>query len=259
MCKRFLFGCLWLLLTKMGHGAEHWQQPNFIMQSFLEVALKNEFTSQPSTLRKWDQPVNVWIDHRVGNEALHTRLVRMHLSHLSTLTGQYIGLVVNEQQANVKVVFTTQGQWMRDIETFIGTTAAEQAQKQNAVCMASFKVNQASEITSAVVVIPVDQAIRNRKLVSCVVEELTQIMGLPNDSEKVFPSIFNDKTPDDLMTGLDGLLLQMLYHPYLASGMKANEVILNMKRILQEWQKDGTIQNAVKTVHQGELYPMMGF
>lgn len=257
MLQQFLLGCFCLLMSNLVYCEEHWQQPNFILHSFLEIALKNEFTSQPSTLRKWDQPVYVWIDHRVGDEALHSRLVRMHLAHLSALTGQYVGLVANEQQANVRVVFTTQGQWEHDVEAFIGASATKHV--KNTVCMASFKVNQASEIISAVVVIPVDQAIRNRKLVSCVVEELTQIMGLPNDSEKVFPSIFNDKTPDDLMTGLDGLLLKMLYHPYLTSGMKVNEVIPNIKKIIQQWQQDGTIQNATQTVHQGELYPLMGF
>lgn len=57
------------------------------------------------------------------------------------------------------------------------------------------------------------------KLVACVVEELTQLLGLPNDSELVFPSIFNDRSTDEFLSPLDVMLLRMLYDPRLKAGM----------------------------------------
>ena len=108
-----------------------------------------------------------------------------------------------------------------------------------------------AENANVMVVIPDDQASMRRKLVSCVVEELTQIMGLPNDSENVYPSIFNEKTPDGLLTGLDGLLLKMLYHQQVKVGMKESEVRPILKKIIREWQQDGTILNVDKTIRQG--------
>jgi hypothetical protein len=97
------------------------------------------------------------------------------------------------------------------------------------------------------------------KLVACVVEEITQVLGLPNDSEKVFPSIFNDKTPQDLLTGLDFILLKLLYSPSISAGMTAAEVKQPLQILLEQWLRDGTIANAGKTVRQGQLYPLLGY
>lgn len=261
MLKRFIILLLICMLPKLALAAEHWQGSNYIMRSFIEIALKNEFDSRPAKLRKWNKPVHVWLDHQgpenIANQTLHTNLVRMHLDHLEDLTGQYIGLVANESQADIKVIFTSERQWKHDIEQTIGSKITPRMMK--AVCMAALKTNANSEISSAVVIIPVDQAIRHRKLVTCIVEEITQVMGLPNDSDSVFPSIFNDKTPNDLLTGLDGLLLGLLYHPDLEVGMTAAEVIPVMRNLVTEMQIDGTVDHAVQTVKKGELYPLMGF
>ncbi len=261
MFKRTIFFVFILLIPTVALSVEPWQGSNFIMRAFIEIALKNEFDSRPAKLRKWNKPVHVWIEHKglenQQNKALHANLVRMHLDHLEDITGQYIGLVANEAQADIKVIFTTTNQWHADIKMHMGKHITPRMLQ--AVCMASIKTNKKSEITHAVVIIPVDQAVRHRKLVTCVVEEITQVMGLPNDSEKVYPSIFNDRTPNDLLTGLDSILLQLLYHPRLEVGMYAGDVIPVMRDIVTEWQIDGTIESANKDVRKGKLYPLMGF
>jgi len=127
------------------------------------------------------------------------------------------------------------------------------------VCMANFRVDGQYEIKKAIVIIPVDQARMHGKLVSCVVEEITQILGLPNDSERAYPSIFNDKTPESLLSGLDYLLLKALYNDAIKPGMTANEVTPVMQNLIRRWQKDGTIQSAAQAVKTGELYPLLGY
>lgn len=259
---------LFLLLTMLPSialGLEHWQGTNYIIRSFIEVALKNEYKPGMVKVRKWNKPIQLWLDYqmpemvkgRVADKALHRQLIRMHTKQLSDLTGQYIGFVNDRSNANVQVVLTTAQQWRSQIIKNIGVQAADHA--TTAVCMAGLQVNDASEVASAVVIIPVDQAISHRKLVTCIVEELTQIMGLPNDSDAVFPSIFNDQTPDTLLTGLDALLLQMLYHPDMKAGMTVVEALPVMRHIVAEWRIDGTIENASHQVLRGELYPMMGY
>ncbi len=54
---------------------------------------------------------------------------------------------------------------------------------------------------------------------SCVEEELTQSMGLPNDDAGVRPSIFNDEKEFGVLTAHDELLLRVLYDRRLAPGM----------------------------------------
>jgi len=54
---------------------------------------------------------------------------------------------------------------------------------------------------------------------SCLHEEIAQGLGLPNDSPKARPSIFNDDDEFALLTNHDELLLKMLYDPRLKPGM----------------------------------------
>lgn len=253
--------CSLILLTLLclsAHvEAEPWQDEAFLVQAFNEVALHNEYEAVAMPVRKWNKPVKVWLTHKVAEADKHTQLVQMHLSHLSQITGHSISLADDNKSANVHVVFTQQSSWAQDVAQLMGKGATNKI--KSAVCMASFKLSPQGDIDQAWVVIPVDQAEMHRKLVACIVEELTQVMGLPNDSEKVYPSIFNDKTPEDLLTGLDSLLLKMLYHPQIKVGMTAEQVRPVLHQIIADWQQDDTILNAEKNVRLGQLYQLLGY
>ncbi len=248
--------CVLFAISLRAH-AESWQNPEFLQQAFNEIALKNEYEPGTMRVRKWRAPVRVWIEHKVAESDKHTNLVQMHLRHLAKITGLPMSLVPNSSEANVTVVFTDQDRWRQDVVRLMGKGADRET--QHAVCMASFDLNKQGEIHQAWVVIPVDQAQMHRKLVSCIVEEITQILGLPNDSEKVYPSVFNDDSPDDLLTGLDGLLLKMLYNPQVKVGMTEAQVQPVLQKLIRQWQQDGTIENAEKSIHEGELYPLLGY
>lgn len=234
-----------------------WKNLTYITQAFSEIALKNEYDVAKHKVRKWRIPVRVFVEHQVGDRALHIQLVQMHLAHLAEITGHDIQLVDTLLDANLHLVFTRQSQWESEVTRLMGPSSAKNV--HGSVCMAKFALNAKSEIERAWVIIPVDQAQMHGKLVACVVEEITQVLGLPNDSEKVFPSIFNDKTPQDLLTGLDFILLKLLYNPSIRAGMTAAEVKAPLQILLEQWQRDGTLIHADKTVRQGQLYPLLGY
>lgn len=234
-----------------------WKNLTYITQAFSEIALKNEYDVAKHKVRKWRIPVRVFVEHQVGDRALHIQLVQMHLAHLAEITGHDIQLVDTLLDANLHLVFTRQSQWESEVTRLMGPSSAKNV--HGSVCMAKFALNAKSEIERAWVIIPVDQAQMHGKLVACVVEEITQVLGLPNDSEKVFPSIFNDKTPQDLLTGLDFILLKLLYNPSIRAGMTAAEVKAPLQFLLEQWQRDGTLTHADKTVRQGQLYPLLGY
>jgi len=58
---------------------------------------------------------------------------------------------------------------------------------------------------------------------SCIHEELSQGLGLANDSPQARPSIFNDDEEFGLLTRHDELLLKMLYDKRFKTGMSAAE------------------------------------
>jgi len=246
-----------LALPAMADPSTRWQQPEFILQAFKEVALRNEYSRKGHMIRRWNQPVRVWLDHQVPDAEIHTQVVQMHLDHLAQITGLSIKLVPREKDANLRVVFTKQSLWKKQVGKLFGKRAEKIV--HGAVCMANFRVNKRYEIVQAGVIIPVDQARMHGKLVTCIVEEITQVMGLPNDSEKVYPSIFNDRTPEALLSGLDYLLLKMLYRPEIKAGMREGEALAALRKVVSRWQGDGTIKSARKNVRRGELYPLLGY
>jgi hypothetical protein len=123
--------------------------------------------------------------------------------------------------------------------------------------MANIQVSATGQITQAQVVIPLDHAMSRGLLPACVVEELTQSMGLPNDADDVTPSIANDASRLDLLTGLDYVFLKLLYHPQLHAGMKRADLQQKIPGILHEFAQTKLIQRAAHTVNQSGLYRLL--
>lgn len=255
MIRLMLFSCL--LATQAVHADEAWQSPDYLQQAFNEVALHSEYVAGEQVVRKWQQPVKVWLVHHADQADKHTKLTHYHLRHLSRITGHPISFAANAAEANMTVIFSQSAQWHQEVAQVSSNKSRQPP--ADAMCMFGLTLDAQNAIKRAWVVIPVDHANERGLLVSCIVEEITQAMGLPNDSEKVYPSVFNDKTPESLLTGLDALLLKMLYLPAIKPGMRAGQVQPILARQLQQWQSDGTIQSAEKNVRQSELYDMMGF
>ncbi|MBE1277409.1 DUF2927 domain-containing protein [Enterovibrio baiacu] len=219
--RHLVFGLLFSLLVMPAQAA--WDNNAYVEKAFELIALNNEYDDKDHPVRKWHQPVNVWIDHRVGDKELHTMLVRMHLAHLSKVTGHKVQLVDKLEKANLRMVFTRQSRWQAETRELWNPN--ENYPFRGAICMAHFSVTKSNEIRRGLIVIPVDLARERGKLFACVVEELTQAMGLPNDSNEVFPSIFNDNTKNSVLTPLDVTLLRLLYSSKIRAGMSGNTVL----------------------------------
>ena len=84
-------------------------------------------------------------------------------------------------------------------------------------------------------------------------------MGLPNDSKAAYPSIFNDETPEDLLSPLDVILLKILYEPELKSGMNLVDTKRAVDIILKRYQNQGVLKNAVKEAKSMELYKLIAY
>ena len=71
---------------------------------------------------------------------------------------------------------------------------------------------------------------------SCLQEEITQSLGLTNDSDRARPSIFNDDQEFAVVTEHDEMLLRLLYDPRLRTGMSAEEAMPIAREILDDLQ-----------------------
>ncbi|MDD1792782.1 DUF2927 domain-containing protein [Enterovibrio makurazakiensis] len=252
MMRHLVLGLFLSLFTSPVLAA--WDDDAYVEKAFELIALNNEYDDDTHPIRKWRQPIKVWIDHRVGDQELHTMLVRMHLTHLSKVTGHDVQLVDNLEKANLRMVFTRQSRWQDETRELWG--ANESYPFRGAICMAHFSVTKSNEIRRGLIVIPVDLARERGKLFACVVEELTQAMGLPNDSNEVFPSIFNDNTKNSVLTPLDVTLLRLLYAPDIHAGMTGNKAL----PIVSQWLKarPAWAEESKKLARQSEFVTELG-
>ena len=120
------------------------------------------------------------------------------------------------------------------IRTWYDTTASP--------CAAQFfnverPAPEAGTILGALVLIR--EGLPDRLLRSCIEEELTQAMGLPNDDAAVRPSIFNDEKEFGVLTAHDELLLRVLYDRRLAPGMPPETAMPVVRRIIAELRPRG--------------------
>lgn len=234
-----------------------WLDKAFIETAFYNVALQHEYSSGTKPLAKWQQPIKIWIDHRVGDKELHQELAELHIQHLAQVTQHPISLVDKESEANVKWIYTRQSKWISESKRVLNLKSIEHL--NSAICTAGYRTNAKGEIVYAGIIIPVDQARSRGKLVACIVEEITQVLGLPNDSDTAYPSIFNDHTPEDLLSPLDVVLLQLLYEPELKPGMTKAQVKPIVRKILKRYQETGVLKRAPNTTQQAPLCQLIGY
>jgi len=236
----------------------HWKNTDYLINSFIDVALNNEYSAAESTVRRWDSPINYYFMHRSLDKELHEQLTLLHLQHLAAITDVKIQAAPHKNKANLFIIFSNEASLNHDLQHEFKIKSAQKREQlvRHSVCLANITTYKNGSMRKAIIIIPVDRARAHAKLVACIVEEITQIMGLPNDSDKVFPSIFNDKSYNDLLSGLDYVLLKMLYHPTLKSGMSKRQAKPILKKIIHSFRQQGLIDKATKEVTKGGLYAL---
>ncbi len=216
-----------------------------LLRNFDIVAFGNEYTGRRfDVVRKWRQPIRIGIDGSNHPPYLETYIDDM-ARQLSAATGHPIELYYSiglqrqkklppdfdSKKVNVFVLYLGD-QGVRDAvhKYFGGSDVEKEALLAEATCMANYRTRQ-NEIRSAVIIFPDRHPESYHR--ACVVEELAQILGLPNDSNLVSPSIFNDSSREFELTAHDIWLLRALYQKDIAPGMPRNEAL---RRALDFWK-----------------------
>ncbi|HMO73220.1 MAG TPA: DUF2927 domain-containing protein [Paracoccaceae bacterium] len=212
-----------------------------LAENFIRIALYDEFIQSPSgfvqretpsVLRRWVAPVRVAL--RFGpsmDETARTAergRVAAYLARLSSATGHPIRLV--EGAGNFTIFYVDEDE-RRALGSDLAAVmpglsgpeiAAFTAMPPSTYCQVSvMSVGQSAVYQRAVAVIRAEHPPLMRQ--GCLHEEVAQGLGLPNDSPRARPSVFNDDQEFALLTQHDALLLRILYHPSLRPGMTEAE------------------------------------
>lgn len=206
-------------------------------------------------IRKWVKPIRIYVEHTAGDASVQDQVLEAHLDHLRGITSLDIKRVDAANKANLHFFFTRQSQLKKVTTRYSGARVA--ALNTQNTCFANIKVTPNAEVYSGQIYIPVDFAYAQGKLVACIVEEMTQILGLPRDSEKVFPSIFNDKSHNELLTGLDETLLRILYDKSVKPGMARASARTAAQKVISKLKRQGHVSRADAHAQQAPLVAML--
>ena len=214
---------------------------NMLAEAFLRVALYDEFRSSPegyvaqeteSILRRWQGPVRVAL--RFGDSVPETRRatdrarIGSYLTRLSAITGHPIRLsdsapnffvyIVSEDERQMlgpEIAATMPGFEVNEIRAFT-------AMPPSTYCQVSVQSAARTGVyMRAIAVIRSEHP--DLMHLACIHEEIAQGLGLPNDSPRARPSIFNDDQEFALLTPMDEAMLRILYNPALRPGMTLSE------------------------------------
>lgn len=234
-------GIIGLVLALLA-GVAAARDPDEVVHAFDLIVFRNEYREGvQQRVQRWSGPMRVYLDSRAGDPALQRRLVARHLEELARLTGLDIELVGSRSKANLLAVFERESRLSAVADELFPDADRVKQIMRSSVCLGRFYTNGRYEITQALVIIPPDRASARGLLVACVVEEITQVLGLPNDSTEVFPSIFNDKSIDTELTELDRTLIRILYHPRLTPGMSRDEALSIVRDLAGQIQERDTM------------------
>ncbi|MCF6253608.1 MAG: DUF2927 domain-containing protein [Thiomicrorhabdus sp.] len=236
-----------------------WQDKEYIQSAFNEIALKNEYRTTQKRILKWQEPIRyTFVYHsNMKTNPLVERLFDAHLNHLQNITGHSIQpyKAHHQEKANLSIHLTPDANYSSVIKSVTESQVKQIAQKSH--CMASFNKNKNNAIIEAQVILPVDHVFSRGLLITCIVEETTQILGLPNDSDWVNPSIANDASKIELLTGLDYLLLKILYDKSLKAGAPFPQNQKTIQHVINKLETNGEIKHASKTIKQTGLFPLI--
>ncbi len=218
-----------------------------IIEHFNIIAFGNEYTgARYANVRKWAAPIVARIDGPAPD--YFEDFVEQHLADLKAITGHPIALAysprilkekrvpkgLTSQSFNMFLLYYPMEQLKVVVHKQLGDRMNQELGLLGsgaATCMARL-FKKGDEIRKAVVLFPAERPKAHMR--ACVVEELTQVLGLPNDSDSVNPSIFNDKSRYIELTDHDRLMLKMLYDPRITIGMPRAQALVVGRKVLDE-------------------------
>jgi hypothetical protein len=217
------------------------------VQNFRTVAFYREFDPEQieQVLTRWEEPLRVAVVGDVNER--HIEYMRLHLADLAALSGLEVALS-DRDTANVIVILSPDpferalDTYRADYRGFFASDPSMEAvtarMKKEATCFARIVPGDSDDvIVGAVALIPTDQGRFVTR--ACIIEELTQAMGLFNDSDAIRPSIFNDSSPNMILSDHDRILLRTLYDPRLQPGMTWNQAEPIVRTVIAELRHPG--------------------
>lgn len=184
---------------------------------FKEVALGSEFGEDEKVIKKWNENVKIYVKGDIQphlDKELNTVINELN-SLIKTIR---IERVYNKREANCEVFLGTADEFI----SHMGSRAKNLVKSNKGLFFVNY--NKKGELYKATVFVDTFRAsvIAQRHLLR---EELTQSLGLMNDSYKYKDSMFYQPwSTTQNYSDIDKQLIKLLYNPKMQAGISSDEV-----------------------------------
>lgn len=226
------------LMRVDGGGPDTMFSADDLARNFEQIAFYDEYSRtvpagvETGVLTRWEGPVRIRAEFGASVTKDQRRkdraAVDKYAARLNRVTGHPVSTVTSRPNFNVFIAGKDDAGFVRDRlrELIPGISPSDLDLFSNPprsfYCLV-VGIASASDpyvYKRAVAVIRAEHPDLVRR--ACIHEELAQGLGLPNDTPRARPSIFNDDDEFALLTTHDEMLLKLLYDPRLTPGMTAD-------------------------------------
>ncbi len=204
------------------------------------VVFGSEFAGRASLIvRKWTEPVRYKLGGNTAAIAKYRSVVQAHMEQLTIYSGvKFEEIGPRDPGENFIIWFSTTNK-MIDDGRMLAANPAEVAGRQfeTANCyFLSYYLNDGKMAAGRVLA---NADLPDQELYHCLLEELAQSLGLPNDDDRVAPSIFNDSLKLMSLSLIDRVLIRLVYDPRMRPGTPRAQALVLARQILTELNPGG--------------------
>ncbi|MAE43618.1 MAG: hypothetical protein CMF63_01255 [Magnetovibrio sp.] len=179
-------------------------------------------------IAKWNGPIRISIQGRV--KPRYRRWIRTHLKTLAALTGLRFEIpTAGKTAANFYILFVRRSEMAKVPIKGVDPRLLEKLAAPGGCYFLTAK-KPPSRIVMNYVVINSER--EETGINHCLLEEISQSLGLPNDSDAIRPSIFSDRDRLTRLAPSDEILLKTLYHPLMRPGLPRAQALARARKII---------------------------
>lgn len=207
-----------------------------LVATFDDVVFGSEIdtTMRATQIAKWQEPLRVKVEGKPKPN--HIEYLQDHLRVILDLTGLTIEKTEGTDgtgHANVTVLFVSESEMANVKIKAPGVTPQliKTLAGARGCYFLSFKSPPEKIVRSIIVV---NNQRTSRAIKHCLLEEVIQSLGLPNDSNLIRPSLFSDLDSVTSFTRSDEILVRAMYDPRLIPGTPRLEALEVVRGIIEE-------------------------
>jgi len=198
------------------------------------VTFGSEFASTKASgiVRKWPGSTVKYKMAGLADEAdFYRTVIERHAEALRIYTGvTYTEIPGDAAGEDLIFVFASRNT-MKDAGRLIESNERVLREVARANCYFLSYHNPKGQIVKGLIAVNSD--LDRLKVEHCLLEEMAQSLGLPNDSRLISPSIFNDRENQAALTLIDKVLLRTLYDTRIKVGTSRPEALVVANNIVR--------------------------